>query len=62
MRDLDETGHIALADYGAGLYISFGQHLQFEAQAARHWPGMTGPEDDEPTRYWVGLNYAYTGF
>jgi hemolysin activation/secretion protein len=58
----DEVGHVVLADYGVGLYISFGEHLQLEAQAAKHWPGVTAPADDEPVRYWVGLNYAYTGF
>jgi hemolysin activation/secretion protein len=58
----DETPHVVLADYGVGLYLAFGPHLQLQAQAAKHWPGMTAPEDNEPVRYWVGLNYAYTGF
>ena len=58
----DETGHIALADYGVGLYVSLGAHLQFETLAARYWTGMTRPADDQAMRYWVGLSYNYTGF
>ena len=58
----DESGHVAIADYGVGLYLSFGSHLQFEAIAARHFPSSIAPQDDEKTRYWVGMNYVYTRF
>ena len=58
----DEAGHVALSDYGLGIYLSLGTHLQIEAIAARHYPSSVEPQDEESTRYWVGMNYVYTRF
>ncbi len=58
----DETRHRDLADYGLGLYLSFGSHLQLSAIAAKHFKSSKAPADNVQTRYWVGMNYVYTRF